>query len=157
MGRGEHRAHPHLAVLLAHRGNQGPLRGGPPGPLGFAVSPLGQGEYLFVHAAAGALFQIAAAPLTQGAAAGQHQHLVRQVLQVGHDVGGQQDGGARAQAGQRRFEPAALLGIQSRGGFVQDEEIGLAQQGLAHHQALPHAAGVGADAVVGDRGQPHGL
>ena len=48
-------------------------------------------------------------------------------------------------------------GVQPVGGLVQDEELGLSQQGHGQTQPLLHAQGIGPRLLAGGVGQAHGI
>ena len=58
-------------------------------------------------------------------------------------VGGQQHGGAAVGvAAQQVAHPADAGGVQTVGGLVEDEDLGVAEERVGDAEALPHAQGV---------------
>ena len=76
-------------------------------------------------------------------AARQHRHARAQIGHVIDDVGGQDHHHVLANARQQVEEAVALFRIEARGGFVDDDQFGLADQRLRNAEALaqmqPHA------------------
>jgi hypothetical protein len=77
-----------------------------------------------------------------------------QVVGLVEVLGGQQHVGAGAdQLADRVPQLEAAAGVQARGGLVQQQQAGGADQAGAQVQAAAHSAGVGADQPVGVAGQ----
>ena len=55
----------------------------------------------------------------------------------------------------KRQQPDPLLGVQSGGGLVQNQQCGVSQQGRPQQQPLLHAAGIGRKPFVQFPGQIH--
>ena len=89
-------------------------------------------------------------------AGGQDGKAVHALLQLGQDVRSDDDGHAtRLQLAQCGVEVADGLRVQAVGGLVEQQHLGLAQQGLRKPQALAHALGVFAHGAVARVGQAH--
>ena len=54
-------------------------------------------------------------------------------------------------------EADALLGIESRGGLVHDDEVGMVDERLGDAEPLFHAAGEAADGAIRDGVEVHRL
>src|SRR5690606_12205681 len=68
-----------------------------------------------------------------------------------HEVGGHEDGHRTAAGAQARDdveEGGAGLEVESGGGLVEDEQVGLVEEGAGEVDAAGEAAGEGRDAVV---------
>src|SRR5262245_3418349 len=98
-------------------------------------------------------------PLERGAAAvHEDQHAVRHALDLGEQVGAQEHGAAlAAKLLDERAELPRGLGIQARGGLVQHQHVGGAEQRLGERQALRVAARELARAPRGERREPDAL
>ena len=72
-------------------------------------------------------------------------------------MGGEQHNAVRPQLRDQLPEADPLLGVQSGGGLVQNQQLGPVEQGLGDSQPLLHAAGVGLDLFAGRLAQPHQL
>ena len=73
-------------------------------------------------------------------------------LDLVQQVRGQQDGGAAVGvAAEQVAHPADAGRVQTVGGFVEDQDLGVAEQRVRDAQPLPHAEGVVAHAAVGLR------
>src|SRR5690606_1812878 len=71
-----------------------------------------------------------------------------------HVVGGQEHGDALSLEGAEALpEELAGLRVEARGGLVEDEELGTADEGAGHGQPALHAAGEGVDLLAGLFGQ----
>ena len=71
-----------------------------------------------------------------------HHQVVRDVLDLAQQVAGQQDGPAPVGEGSHDApQPPDALGVQAVDRLVEDEDIGLTQQGDAEAVALPHPRG----------------
>ena len=93
-------------------------------------------------------------PVIADAALAQDEHVWAGLGDVVEDVGGQDHGAVAAEAGEQRAEAHAFLGVESGGGFVHDDEPGVAHEGLGDADAAAHASGEAADAPVGHVREP---
>ena len=75
-------------------------------------------------------------------------HPVAHGLNFLHDMAGEQDGLFAAQLLDQLSDLHDLVGIESAGGFVQNQYIGIVQNGLREAYALLVAFGEGADLLV---------
>ena len=66
-------------------------------------------------------------------------------IDFGKEVGGEEDGVARGEGLDEGADLAHLVGIESDGGFVEDEDIGIVDEGLGEADALAVALGELAD------------
>ena len=73
------------------------------------------------------------------------ENIVGDGLDVADNVGRQQDDPVPAQIPNIIAQTDSLLGVQSRCGLVQDQDLRLPQHGLSQQGPLLHAAGEGAD------------
>ena len=81
---------------------------------------------------------------------GDDHDLVDQLLDLGQDVAGDQDGAALAgEVSQQLAHPGDALGVQAVGGLVKHQDAGVAEQRGGQGEALTHAEGVAADRPVG--------
>ncbi len=77
-------------------------------------------------------------------------------LHVLQDMGGKEDGLALlAQGEDQRAQVLAADGVEAGERFIQDQEIGIMDQGLGQAQALDHALGEFAQLQVLVAAQPH--
>ena len=67
------------------------------------------------------------------------------------DVGREQDDPLLGQLGEQPVEPQPLLGVEAGGGLVDDDQPGIAGDGLRDSQPLPHASRVGLDLAAAPR------
>ena len=65
-------------------------------------------------------------------------------------MGGEDDGDVAADGGEQVEEAIALGGVEAGGRLVDDDEAGIAEQGLRDAEALLHAAGVGGERFLAD-------
>jgi hypothetical protein len=70
-----------------------------------------------------------------------NRHSRTQVGHVVHDVGRQDHDLALADVGQQVQEAISLLWVEAGGGFVDDDQLRVADQRLGDAESLPHAAG----------------
>ncbi len=63
-------------------------------------------------------------------------------------MGGQQHGALARPLGHDLAEPEALLGVQARGGFVQDQEIRVSQERLGQCDPPTHPPGERLDLAI---------
>src|SRR5439155_9298867 len=110
---------------------------------------------LYVDAAAGADELVDAAGGDEAAVV--HDRGVgTDLLELGQDVAGEEDGHALgAEPADELADLAHLLGVEADGGLVEDEELGLVEEGLREGETLTHAGRVGAHFAV-DRGAEAG-
>ena len=80
-------------------------------------------------------------------------HAGAEATDVPNDMGGQDDDDMFTDFTQEVMKADLLLGIQTGGGFVHDDELGVADEGLGDAEALFHAAGVAAEFFVPDSEQ----
>ena len=74
---------------------------------------------------------------------------------VGEEVGGDDEGFALvAEVAEEFAELGAAGGVESGGGFVEEDDGGVGQQRARDAKTLPHAAGEAFDALVGFFGEP---
>ena len=78
----------------------------------------------------------------------QENDLRRQLLQIAHDVGCDDDSALCRDGSNQLAEVDALLRIQPYRGFIHDDELRIPENGLGKQRALTHAAGVGPDGVI---------
>ncbi len=81
----------------------------------------------------------------------QDEHPVAGGLHLLQDVGGEDDRLLLAQALDELADLDDLVGVQPGGGLVQDEDLGVVDDGLGQAGALPEALGQGVDAAVHHR------
>lgn len=76
---------------------------------------------------------------------------VADVLDVGEEVGGEEDGfAAGGEGADDVLDLARALGVEAGGGFVEDDEVWVVEEGLREADAAGHALGeVADDAVAG--------
>ena len=79
------------------------------------------------------------------------EHPVRHRLHFLEDVGRDQDRLRLAEFPDQRADPRDLVRVQTAGGFVEDQDLGVVQQRLRHGDALAVAFGQLADRLVRDR------
>ena len=72
---------------------------------------------------------------------------------VGNDVGGKNDDAFAGEFGEQIAEAHALFGIESGGGFVDDEQLRIVEQSLRDADALLHSAGIAAQRALADVGE----
>ena len=70
-------------------------------------------------------------------------------LDVGKDVGGENDGGAAFKLAEDVEDFLAAGGVEGGSGLIANEELRLAEEGLGDAETLLHAAGKTADLFVG--------
>jgi hypothetical protein len=75
------------------------------------------------------------------AAATEHQHPVAQHEGLGEDVGGEQNGLLRPPPPDERAQVGDLVGIETGGGLIQDEQLRIGDEALAQPDALAKSAG----------------
>ena len=78
----------------------------------------------------------------------QQKDLLCHRFHIADHMGGHQDDAVLGKFGQKLAQAHPLLGVKACGGFVQDEQLRLAQQGAGQKEPLLHAAGVGGEALV---------
>ena len=101
------------------------------------------------------LDQIARAALDDDAAVVDDADVVAQAFRFFHEMGGEQQGLALPyQAAQALPDQVAGLRVEAGGGFVEDHQVGVVDQGAGQGEAPFHAAGKGGDGDVGFAGQP---
>ena len=71
-----------------------------------------------------------------------------EVADVFDDVRGEDDHDVLADLREQVVKAHALLGIESRGRLVDDDQLRIAEQRLRDAEALPHAAGEGAEVLL---------
>ncbi len=74
------------------------------------------------------------------AATGQNGHARAQVGDIFDDVGGQDDDHILADLGQQVQEAVALFGVETGGGFIDDDQLRIADEGLRNAETLAHTA-----------------
>ena len=93
--------------------------------------------------------QVGLGALGDDAAVADDDEVVGDDLDLVEQVGGQQDGAAAVGvAAQEVAHPADAGGVEAVGGFVEDEDLGVADEGGGDAEALAHAEGVVAHAPV---------
>ena len=85
----------------------------------------------------------------------QDRDAVADALDVGQDVGGEQDGGLAAQRGDQLQDVPAALGVEGAHRLVQDDDGRLVDERPGDPEPLAHAAGVRSGAAVGGLGEVH--
>src|SRR4029453_18417607 len=81
--------------------------------------------------------------------------LVDRLGELGQDVAGHQHGPALVgQAADQFAQPVDALGVEAVGRLVEDQDLGVAEQGGGQPQALAHAEGEATGAAPGRPGQP---
>jgi hypothetical protein len=85
---------------------------------------------------------------------GDDHDLVDGLGDLGEDVAGDEHGAALVgQLAQQAAQPVNALGVQTVGRLVQDQDLGVAEQGGGQAQPLAHAQGEPADPPMGRLGQ----
>ncbi len=82
------------------------------------------------------------------AAGGQDGHARAEVGDILDNMGRQDDHDVLADAGQKVEEAVAFFGVEAGGRFVDDDQLGIAQQGLGDAETLAHAAGEAGQRLV---------
>ena len=100
--------------------------------------------------------QVGQASVGDDLAGADHDQPVDGGFDLGQQVAGQQHGAALVGEVAEQFaHPGDAFGVETVGRFVQDEHLGMADQGLGDAEALTHPERVGADPLVGGRrGEP---
>ena len=86
-----------------------------------------------------------------------HDHPVAQLLDLGKQVAGEEDGQPllRRQLAQQDAQPVYAVGIQAIGRLVEDQQPGPSEHGLGEGEALAHAHRIPLHFVVGALGHPY--
>ena len=79
-------------------------------------------------------------------------HLLASLLHFGQDVGAQDDGVVARQAANQLAGFIDLLGVEAGGRLVENQDVGVVDDGLRQSDALPVALGKLADQFVRDVG-----
>ena len=116
---------------------------------------LGPGDGAGPHLGGGRGQQLLAGAVVNQGAVLHQEDLVGDVLHIGDDVGGQQDQAVFRQLADEVAEADALLGVQTGGGLVQDENFGVVEHGLGDARPALHAAGELFHFLPPDLGEPH--
>lgn len=97
----------------------------------------------------GDLEQVLKAALTEFAALVKDGDAVGDFLDLLEEMGGEDDGFSLAFEEEHEVaDLAGAEGVNAGGGFVEEEEVGVVEEGLGQADALEHAFGVGAEASV---------
>ncbi len=96
--------------------------------------------------------QLGAGALRLDPTAADDHHPVGDGLDLGQQMRGEQHGAAAVgEAAQQPAHPAHALRIETVGGLVENQDLGVAEQGVGEAEALAHAERVLADALAGRR------
>ena len=86
-------------------------------------------------------------------AAGQDDDVVDGLGDLGQQMAGDEHGASRRGVGaQEVAQPVDAFGVEAVGGLVQDEDVGVAEEGGGEPEPLPHAQREAADAPTGGAG-----
>ncbi len=77
-------------------------------------------------------------------------HAAAHIHDVFDDVRGEDDHDVFADFGEKIVETVAFTGIESGGGFIHDQELGIADKRLGDTEALTHATGIGGERFFAD-------
>jgi hypothetical protein len=91
----------------------------------------------------GAGEQLGLGAVGHDAAVADHDDVVGDHLDLVEEVGGQEHRGTSVRVpAEEVAHPPDARGVETVGGLVQDEDVGVAEQGVGDPEALPHSEGV---------------
>ena len=123
------------------------------GPLGELFDAPGESHFDEGGRGAAAAEALGAAVVDDATLVDEKQRIAH-LAEFGEDVRADQDGFSfLSQDADEVFQLNAGLGIETGGGFIEDEDFWIVEEGPAETEPLPHALAKGVDEAVGESGE----